>query len=444
MNELIKCTGNVYLKNVSQKNINISNDKNTQINIVKNTIKQYYKIISYKSFSKKVLGEKILEKNIVNGKITKSFKKNKNGEIERDYGINRIFSLDNTLLIIDEAHNITNNDYGSSLKLISEKSKNLRIILITATPMKNVADEIVELLNYIKPSYDKLNKDKIFKYDNNNINNKLQLKTDGLNYLKKHSNGLISHFRGSNPLLFAQQIDNGEIPEELIFTKLIRCKMLPFQQECVDKIKIEKIDKLDKNMIAAANFVFPVLNDDKNEIVSDYSKSGLNKILNNIKNNKYIKMLNDKFFKNQDNKTIYEKNNNIAGNILKLDNLINFSIKFHTALVNINQLVFGKKGNKTAFIYSNLVKVGIDIFKNILLENGYLEYDEKQKYYIQDNTIDYKYGLTKKEFKLKYNNEEFIPAIFLSITGDKEYDSNSVINKTNIIKMKILMVKLLN
>jgi hypothetical protein len=40
MNELIKCTGNVYLKNVKDKNnMDIINNKNTQLSVIKNTIK---------------------------------------------------------------------------------------------------------------------------------------------------------------------------------------------------------------------------------------------------------------------------------------------------------------------------------------------------------------------------------------------------------------------
>ena len=58
--------------------------------------------------------------------------------------------MDNSLLIVDEAHNLTGNEYGEALKLIIKKSKNLRIILLTATPMKNLGDDIVDILNYIK------------------------------------------------------------------------------------------------------------------------------------------------------------------------------------------------------------------------------------------------------------------------------------------------------
>ena len=425
MKEIMKCSDNM-------DKINSQYDYNT---IMKNIIKQYYKIISYKSFSKKVLGEKIIDKKYDDKKqkIVKSYKTNKNGEYERDFGNNRIYSLDNTLLIIDEVHNITGNEYGKAIKKIIKKSKNLRILLLSATPMKNSADEIVELLNYIRPLNDQIQRDKIF--NNPSYTYQLEIKDGGIEYLREKSRGFISYFRGNDPLLFAKQIDKGEILDELIFTKLIRCYMMSFQKNIIDNIKEIKLDKLDKNLIAASNFIFPILNNDKTEIVGDYSNGGLFNIKNNIeKDNKiYIDKLYNflKDNKKKDinkNNLVYIKDNSIRGDILKIENLDIFSIKFYTILNNLNNI-----GNKTAFIYSNLVKVGVDLFKNVLIENGYLEYEEKNNYQITSKIIDYKYGITFDDFKKKYINETFYPATFLIITGDKEDDVNIIEKKKNII-----------
>ena len=424
MKEIMKCSDNMD---------KINNEYNQNL-IMKNIIKQYYKIISYKSFSKKVLGEKIIEKKYDDKKqkITKSYKTNKNGEYERDFGNNRIYSLDNTLLIIDEVHNITGNEYGKAIKKIIKKSKNLRILLLSATPMKNSADEIVELLNYIRPLDDQIQRDKIF--NNPSYTYQLEIKDGGIEYLREKSRGFISYFRGNDPLLFAKQIDKGEIIEELLFTKLIRCYMMSFQKNIIDNIKEIKLDKLDKNLIAASNFIFPILNDKKDEIIGDYSNGGLFNIKNNIeKDNKiYIDKLYNFLKDNKKNvnknNLVYIKDNGIRGDILKIENLDIFSTKFYTVLNNLNKL-----GNKTAFIYSNLVKVGVDLFKNILLENGYLEYDEKNSYQINNNTVDHKYGISFNDFKKKYINETFYPATFLIITGDKEDDVNIIEKKKYII-----------
>jgi type I site-specific restriction endonuclease len=53
-------------------------------------------------------------------------------------------TFDNRMIIVDEAHNMVGNDQGKALKKIIENSRNLKVILLTATPMKNFADEIVD------------------------------------------------------------------------------------------------------------------------------------------------------------------------------------------------------------------------------------------------------------------------------------------------------------
>ena len=99
---------------------------------------QYYKILSYKTFYKKVLGEKIVEKKIVgDSKIKSSYRKNNEGDYEREIVVDRINNMNNAILIVDEAHNVSGNEYGEALKKIIKNSENLRVILLTATPMIN-------------------------------------------------------------------------------------------------------------------------------------------------------------------------------------------------------------------------------------------------------------------------------------------------------------------
>ena len=115
---------------------------------------ELFNIMSYKAFNKRVLGEKIKNKNIKDGK----YKRNEEGEILRNESYNKISSLDNTLLIVDEAHNITNNDYGLAVKKMAEVSKNLKILLLTGTPMKNAADDLITLLDIMNTVNDKKHK----------------------------------------------------------------------------------------------------------------------------------------------------------------------------------------------------------------------------------------------------------------------------------------------
>ena len=104
--------------------------------------------MSYKTFYRKVLGERIVDKKVVDNKVQKTYRKNDEGEYERDVAVDKIESLDNTLIIVDEAHNLTGidhglNNYGHAVKKVIDKSKNIRVVLLSATPMKNFADYII-------------------------------------------------------------------------------------------------------------------------------------------------------------------------------------------------------------------------------------------------------------------------------------------------------------
>jgi len=435
--ELIKCTGETYLKDISTTiGYMDEQEKYKQYKQARLNSQQFYKIISYKSFYKKVLGQKISD---IRGDISnkKSYKKDIEGNFERDISIDKIETLDNTLLIIDEAHNITDNEYGSAVSKIIKQSTNLKVILLTATPMINFADEIVQLINYIRPTNDQIERDRVYTSDKSHI---MKFKENGQKYLQNMCSGYISHFRGLNPLTFAKGVDMGDIPDELLFTKLFRCKMLDFQLQKYYNIVNTQEDSLDRQSQAVSNFCFPGLNNEKNEIVGYFGKDGLNTIRTQLKSSKVIlqKLINEKFFNNSldPNEIIKDisQTKSITGIFLKKENIKFFSIKFYNALINIENIIESKNGAGTAFIYFNLVKVGIDIFSEVLNINGYLEYNDDRNYNINDNTVDAITGLTYKEFIIDKPNQEFFPATYITMTGKNE----DILDQLPEIKKKIL------
>ena len=399
---LTKCTGNTYKENTDNisylsKEEQEKLDKNALLNAL-----QYYDIISYKSFYKRVLGEKIIDKtNNDNLTIKSTYRKNEEGEFERDIAINRIYNLNNSIIIIDEAHNLTGNAYGDALKYIIKNSINLRVVLLTATPMKNLGDDIIELLNFIRPLDSPILRDKIF---SNDKNHEMTLKPGGLDYFQKMAKGYVSHVRGADPVTYAMRIDKGIIPKGLLFTKVVKCKMMKFQKKMYNYAVKHFDDALDRKSEAVANFVFPGLSTNRKNIVGYFGRNGLNVIINQLKSegNLLNNLINKTFFENKESNSIIQVTNNkiVSGKIFKLPYLKYFSIKFYKAMKKINRLFNGKKGARTAFVYSNLVKVGIEIFQEILLQNGYLEYQEDIKNYnIQSTTKCYFCGKTYSECK---------------------------------------------
>ena len=419
-NELIKCTKNTYFNNIDQSEYKDANEKKTLENLAKANALQYYKIKTSKGFYKQVLGHKIIEKD--NNK--KKYRKTDDGDYERDQSIDKLENLNNTLLIIDEAHGMTGNEYGMALKKIISNSKNLKIVLLTATPMKNLADDIIELINYLRPVDDPILRDNVFTSDRNYLMN---AKPNGLEYLKKMCQGYISYYRGVDPLTFAVQNDQGEIPKELDFTYVVRCVMEEFQLIGYNIVKKEIDDSLERKSTDIANFVIPIL--ENKELVPSSGIESIKKIINILNTNKkdYLEKLKNKFFKDVENINDIIKEsgnrNSITGLIFKQPYLKHFSIKFNTCFNNLLQLK-----NGVAFIYSNLVRIGIELFEQVLIQNGCFEYNEDNNYNISDDSLDAITNLTYKEFKKQNinNKQEFYPTTYIKITG--QTDDNNDIN----------------
>lgn len=438
--ELLKCTGEVYLK---KQDLTIYNNKHNIDRMKKNAINialQYYKFLSYKSFYKKVLGTKI---KVMDDESKKAvYCKTEEGEFERELSLDRIYDLNNSVIIVDEAHQLTNNFYGEALLKVIEDSKNLRVVLMTATPMKNLADDVIELINFIRPIDDPMLREKIF---TSHKNHEMGFKEGGVKYLKEMTNGYVSYLRGADPLTFAKRVDKGVIPETLLFTRVVRCKMLPFQKKLYDKVIAETNDSLDRKSEAVANFTIPGLND-KDELIGFSGKDGITTVRNqiefkgNILNNKIaLELLQDKKLEHStdliDATSTYKT---ITGKILNIKYLQHFSTKFYTAVKKLNKLVWGQKGARTGFIYSNLVKLGIELFQEILSMNGYLEYQEDENYKINPDTRCYFCGIVFSEHnKLdkKIPSHEFHPATFISVTGGTSDEADEYIpeEKTAIL-----------
>jgi hypothetical protein len=225
--------------------------------------------------------------------------------------------------------------------------------------------------------------------------------------------------------------------------------MEPFQRLTYDEVIRVTDDSLDRRSEAVANFAFPGLTSDHRSITGYYGREGINTLKNQLKT--HYEQLNKKIATdilkidddNYDLMNVSDNQKTVSGKILKLENLKHFSIKFYTALTKLNKLVWGQKGAKTAFIYSNLVKVGIELFQEVLIQNGYLEFDENpSNYKISPDTICYFCGKTYREHKqnkivlaranANTNDEpmpihEFYPAVFISITGKSSEEVDEVV-----------------
>jgi superfamily II DNA or RNA helicase len=356
-----------------------------------------YKLVGYEKFVHQTIGA------VVKDKKTGKDKKDEQGNVMRQIIGSPITNLDNSILIIDEAHRVVNeNDYGESIRYVLTRSTNFRLILLTATPMFHGPDKIVELINLLHlPSKPVVSYDMLFNGGN-------QLKKDALKIIANLTKGYISYARGKDPNTFPNRIDIGEIPapddvskrEHARHTKVVRCEMTGMQLKTYKK---NYDGTKSKNNIYMSNMVLP--NPDSNE-VGLYSTDDLRKIqnapINWLKKNKI---------------TVNETDTGviISGEFLRGENLKEYSMKYYKLLKNMLDATNEKSG--LIFIYiEDIVGVGLNMIKEILLNNGYLEYISDLQKNSNDSTLDAITGLPRN----KYKGSNFSPSRFITIYGESD------------------------
>jgi hypothetical protein len=128
-------------------------------------------------------------------------------KLEINYELLKEF--DNSLIICDEIHNVYNtlekNNWGATLQVIFNYNKNVKKLLLSATPINNSPTEVIDLLNLLLPKfrYDELKKEDFF--------NGEKIKNDeSLKAISSLLQGRVSYIRNSNVENFAKKELLGE------------------------------------------------------------------------------------------------------------------------------------------------------------------------------------------------------------------------------------------
>lgn len=141
-----------------------------------------------------------------------------------EYAENGELRLKNTLLIIDEIQNMISDDgkyYSVLSDIINKSPKDLRVVLLSATPMFDKPNEIALTLNLLRPKdpYPTgMEFDKLFIDEKIKKNGKISYHAKNLDLFKKMAKGYVSYFRGADPISF---------PE--LRLKYVKCEMSDFQ-----------------------------------------------------------------------------------------------------------------------------------------------------------------------------------------------------------------------
>ena len=412
-------TGNTYIDGI----INIdelSTMSNRKILAkVKKNIKKYYSIQGHLAFCNYV--NNIIEKN------TKGVEDNDEILYIRNKKIDELFS--NSLIIVDEAHKISeakmddklnkkglSDGLGNLLLEIGKYSKNLRMILLSATPMVDTPGELITLLNILLQNDKRalLDETKLFK----NLEKSLTLNKRSEELLRNSMRGYISFMRSETPGIFPFRINPDEkinfdsLPniwfnkenklskiEEKFRLKYLNNLVTSYLGKFQYKVYKEKI--IEKNnhhnfsieLAQISNIVYP----DKNLSKKSFGEEGLNSVFKKNKRDSYS-------YKSEftDNK------------FLKYENIGDYSCKFKS--------IFDKILNSEGiiFVYSQFVKAGVIPFALFLEQNGFRRHTfGKESQLLNPDDIDCEplnYDCKKKSDCKK---GEFFQAQYVLLTGEQ-------------------------
>jgi hypothetical protein len=195
------CTGNKFIKEINPMNMRGLSRKKI-IRQIKRLIRQSYLFKGYGEFANYI--EKIMNKNIPPGSSTAVASRIKKKNLRKEFS--------NRMLVIDEVHNIRLSKEGKvkassdNLGKLVEATSNLKLLLLSATPMFDSYSEIIWILNLL------LLNDKRYPISEREIftlKGEFQTRKGeevGKQLLIRKATGYVSYVRGENPFTFPYRI----------------------------------------------------------------------------------------------------------------------------------------------------------------------------------------------------------------------------------------------
>lgn len=422
------CTGTKYADMIMDKR-NVSPDElQKRVNKI---INEKYQFIGYKELA--IYMEKI-KKSIEEAEVDPD-----RIEMKFNQRLSEVFS--DRLIIIDEAHNLRNPSetgkkmISNAFKTLLKHAVNVKLVLLTATPMFNNAKEITWTLNLL------LMNDKRDGIETHKVFDKTgKLTKGGRQILIDASRGYVSALRGENPFTFPFRLypsinkDNRlltpqtypkndmygeEIVEEnrIKHMEIVTSAMSDYQKKVYDLFK-KKISARDletdsvgdvngnddeaddvisndlQNTLQVANVVYPIgdgLAPDSNNVKNAYGKGGLEACLENDKG-----------------KYSYRHNKN---QFLAYSEIGTYAPKIKTILDCII------KSRGIVFVYSQYYSSGIIPLAIALEHIGFVKYGSKN---ISRNIkVDDKFQGTKPQYIIVSRMQEISPANDIEIAASK-------------------------
>ena len=200
------CVGNSLLKEVNPTSLKgIPREK--VVSQIKSIVNGYYLFMGYTEFANYITKKTMIAED-------SGFSEHE----KRSYEVKKIRKVfNNSLIVIDEVHNMRITDDNKNkrtamlLMKVAKHANNLRLLLLSATPMYNTYKEIIWLLNLmnINDKRATVTEDQIFDKEGNFINAVTEAgkeKEGGRELLQRKLIGYVSYVRGENPYTFPFRI----------------------------------------------------------------------------------------------------------------------------------------------------------------------------------------------------------------------------------------------
>lgn len=433
---LENCVGNQILKEINPNQVyNISKKK--IVNYIRRIIDTNYKFIGYTGLAKWV------------EKIKKRFK----NEDEQNMAIKQAFS--NRMIVIDEIHNIrvTSDNKGKkvtgmAVQRIVDECENIKLLLLSATPMFNSYEEIIFILNLLNRNDNRspVKASSIFTKDGEFIEDDRGNQVGKELFIRK-SQGYISFVKGEHlytfpyriyPDLFdktksvfslqdnypSSQIDDQIIMEKIEYTDIYLSELGSYQQEQHEYIMQSLVQSLpDRNNsdsllelkildkgIQSLNMIYPSI-DDNNLIIG---KDGLLQVMD-------------------ESNYIYKYKDDVKeqfGRIFQHDKIGHYSGKIHSIVDCV------KRSEGIVLIYSQYIEGGCIPLAIALEELGLKRYGRTPNILDDSKTITPLNVSTMEP--IKEGEKDMSIAKYIMITGnikispDNETELKAVTNDSNV------------
>jgi hypothetical protein len=212
------CTGNKFIKEINPMNMKGLTFEKVKRQI-KRIISQSYHFQGYGEFSNYI--NRVMNRTVLKDDSPDVVKRKQNRALQKEFS--------NRMLVIDEVHNLRITEDGrvkpsseNLLRLVTA-SKNLKLLLLSATPMFNDYQEIIWLLNVLNLNDKRfpITIRDIFDAKGNFIQNKDGVEI-GKELLIQKMTGYISYVRGNNPFTFPFGVYPKEANNPISMQKMIR------------------------------------------------------------------------------------------------------------------------------------------------------------------------------------------------------------------------------